>query len=477
MLPALIQDRAAPPPLAPERPKSVAHRLSLAIVWTAVALSSFVFVEPAPVDLLTVGLFVLLPVVGLFSCRERAAAPFAVMLAISALEFLGANFAFDPDVAIKHNAVSLYLFGAAFLFAGFVAHRPAAHTKLILNAYLVSAVCAAILGIIGYLDLFPGAYEALTRYDRASGTFKDPNVFGPFLVPALLTALHMWLTQPLRRGVLPLILVGVLSAGLLLSFSRGAWATAAIAASIYIYFYLLVARRNVDRLKLAGLVVAGSVMAALVLAAALQSEAVSNLIEQRATLTQPYDEGPEGRFGGQEKAFNQILENPFGRGGLQFAPFIHHEEPHNVYLTMFLSSGWTGGLLYMALCASLLIAGFRHALTPTRTRGLFVIAYASLAATILLGFIIDSDHWRHFWLLTGIVIGLMAGDRRRLREGRLVADLRPSLLHPLLIVAPSQREARIVRQLPPVLSGNPMRHSPGAQPPPARRTPRLRGRG
>lgn len=474
MLPALIRDRVVPPPV-PAAPKSVAHRLCLVLVWITVALGSFVFIEPAPVDVMTIGLFVLLPLVGLFSYHERIGAPFAIMLAISALEFLGANFAFDPDTAIRHNAVSLYLFGAAFLFAGFIVKNPAAHAKLILNAYLVSAVIAALLGIAGYLDLFDGAYELLTRHDRASGTFKDPNVFGPFLVPALLTALHMWLTQPLRRGFVPLALAAILSAGLLLSFSRGAWVVAAIASGIYIYFYLLAARRNADRLKLAGLVVAGSMVVTLVLTAALQSEAVSTLIEQRATLTQPYDEGPEGRFGGQEKAFNQILENPLGRGGLQFAPYIHHEEPHNVYLTMFLSSGWTGGLLYIALCASLLIAGFRHALKPTKTRGLFVIAYASLAATILLGGIIDSDHWRHFWLLTGIVIGLMAGDRRRLRGGRLIADHRPVLMQPLLIIGPSQREGRIVRALPPMLRGNPLRRASGTTQPPTRRKPRIRG--
>ncbi len=179
MLPALIRDRIDPAPPAAAAPKSVAHQLCLTIVWITVALGSLVFIEPAPTDLLTMGLFGLLPVVGLFAYHERIAAPFAVMLAISALEFLAANFAFDPDVAAKHNAVSLYLFGAAFLFAGFIVKRPAAHAKLILNAYLVSAVLAAALGIVGYLDLFDGAYETLTRYDRASGTFKDPTYSAP----------------------------------------------------------------------------------------------------------------------------------------------------------------------------------------------------------------------------------------------------------------------------------------------------------
>lgn len=436
--------------------KGLIHRASLACVWLAVMTSSIVMAEPAPTDALTMGLFVLLPVVGLFAANDKLLAPFAVWLAISALSYVASTFAADVEASIKHTTVSLYLYAASFIFAGFIAKRPLAHARLVLNAYLCAAVVAASLGIIGYLDLFPGAYDLLTRYDRASGPFKDPNVFGPFLIPALLTALHLWLTQPLSRGAFPLLVSAVLSAGLLLSFSRGAWAAAAFALAIYIYFYLLGARRNVERLKLALLVMIGAAIVALVLAAALQSDAVNALLEQRASLTQPYDEGPEGRFGGQMKAIGVILENPLGIGSVQFAPYIHHEEPHNVYLAMFMNAGWLGGFLYVALLATVLIAGFRHALVATRTRGLFVIAYAALAATILLGFIIDTDHWRHFYLLLGIATGLMASDTRPLRENRIVADVRHVLLRPVLIIPPTTRARRIVRRLPAVLSGNPV---------------------
>mgnify|MGYP002682727202 CR=1 FL=1 len=45
--------------------KSAAHRIALAIVWLTVASGFFVFSEPAPFDALTMGLIVLLPVIGL----------------------------------------------------------------------------------------------------------------------------------------------------------------------------------------------------------------------------------------------------------------------------------------------------------------------------------------------------------------------------------------------------------------------------
>ena len=87
---------------------------------------------------------------------------------------------------------------AAFTFT--VLNRAGA-TRLILNAYVWAATLAALLGIIGYFDLLPGAYDSMTRYGRATGLFKDPNVFGPFLVPGLVYLLSRIAGAPLRRSV------------------------------------------------------------------------------------------------------------------------------------------------------------------------------------------------------------------------------------------------------------------------------------
>ena len=431
-----------------EQKKSDVHKLTLALVWLSIASSSIVFSEPAPVDILTAGLFVLLPVIGLIDARPMLVAGLAIWMPIAAFCFFGATLAFDTSVSVSHAAITLYLYGASFLFACFVAKRPLAHTRLILNGYLVAATIAAILGIVGYLDLFPGAYAALTRYDRAAALFKDPNVYGPFLIPGLLTALHLWLSRPMARGLLPLLATGLFITGILFSFSRGAWAGAAVALALYCYLYLLSSTRNIERIKLAGLVLFGAAAVGLVVAASLQSEGVARLLEERAALTQPYDEGPTGRFGGQLKAVDVILDNPLGIGPLQFAPYFHHEEAHNVYLSMMMNAGWPGGLLYLALCALTLVMGFKHALKATRTRPLFVIIYSALAAAILQGLLIDSDHWRHFYLLMGVVWGLMAGDAREIRKAKIVRDRRPILLLQQLIIPPSRRQVRIIGRVP-----------------------------
>jgi O-antigen ligase len=458
-----------------QREKSFAHRLGLFAVWLTVASSSIVFIEPAPADALAIGLLVLLPTIGLMAWKRSLLFGLGLWLAASAFGYVSGMRAIDFPEAMSHQTISLYLSLTCFIFAGFVAQRPAAHTRLILNAVTASAFIAAALAIIGYLDLSPGAYDMFTRYDRASGPFKDPNVLGPFLMTGLVTVLYQWLNRPMARGFTPILIAVVLGVAILFTFSRGAWAATAFAVALYGFFYTLTAERDIDRLKFAGLIMAGAAALVLVVTAAWHSPSFSNLLEERAALTQPYDEGPEGRFGGQEKAINLILDNPLGIGAHNFSPFYHHEEPHNVYLSMMLNAGWAGGLIYALICAGTLIAGYRHILKPTATRPLFLIVYCVLAANIAEGLLIDSDHWRHFYLLMGVVWGLMAGDRRIVRAPRIVADVRPVLMRPVLVLPPSRRESRITGKVAPMIAAPVIRGLPARRCIARRRPKRITG--
>jgi O-antigen ligase len=390
--------------------RSAAHKLALAFVWMAVASGAVVFSEPAPVDALTMGLIVLLPLIGLVVISRALLGLLAMMLVAAASAFLAATFADDIGLATTHTAVSLYLYVATFVLAAFVAKRPEAHVRLILGAYTWAAVAASLSGIAGYFDLIPGAHELMTRWGRATGLFKDPNVFGPFLIPALVHALSRLSGAPLRKSLLPLGVLGVVGFAILLSFSRGAWVNLAVAVGLFGALHILTARSNWVRLRFIILAVVAVTGAAGVVIAALQSDAVADLLSERAALTQSYDEGPDGRFGGQEKAMRLIVDNPLGIGAQQFVPRHHHEEPHNVYLAMFLNAGWIGGLIFLGLIASTAVLGLRHALVRGATQPLFLVVYACFVANAVEGFIIDIDHWRHFYLLMAMVWGLMLGE-------------------------------------------------------------------
>lgn len=394
--------------------RSAVHWLSLAAVWLAIASSGIVFAEPAPVDLLTMGLIILLPAVGLIAITTPLVWFLAAWLLVAACGFWASGSASDMHGSTVFTAISLYLYIATFVFAAFIAVNPVAHTKLILNAWLAAALVAAIAALAGYFNAFPGAYDLFTKFGRAAGTFKDPNVFGPFVVAPLLYMLHLIVTRPLGKTAMPMIAAGILALALLLSFSRGAWFNLALSVAVFGYLAFALAASAGQRARITLFLLTGVALLATVVAVAVQFESISGLLSERAQLTQSYDVGPEGRFGGQAKAMDLILRHPEGLGGKEFAANYHHEEPHNVYLNMFLNAGWLGGLLFIALVSASVLLGVRHLLFATESRPLFIVVFSAFLATALQGFIIDSDHWRHFYLLMGLQWGLMAAHWRDL---------------------------------------------------------------
>jgi len=388
-------------------PRSLTTLLTLAAVALTIAVSGIVFSEPAPVDALTIGLIVLLPVIGLVAFNPALVAFAALWLLAGAGALIAASFSEDLPATGPHVAVTLYLYAACVVFAAFVAYDPRTHTRLILSAWTVAALIACAAAVFGYFGVIPGGYEMFTEYDRASGTFKDPNVFGPFLIPPFLYLINGALERPLHRMVMPLALATFLALGVFLSFSRGAWINLGLSAAIYGYLLMATTRQSRVRLKLISLLVLGSVFAAIAVLAALSSDQVSSLLAQRASLEQSYDVGAEGRFGGQQKAAGLIAETPLGIGALEFAKRYHPEAAHNVYLTSLLSSGWLGGSMYIILVLATLVFGFRFAVKAGELRPVFLVVYSAFVAIAGEGIIIDSDHWRHFYLLMALIWGMM----------------------------------------------------------------------
>lgn len=405
------------PPRAWRVRRSFVHRASLFFVWLATASGFVVVTEPAPWDALTMGLLILLPVVGLVSIRPLLTLMLLLMMIAGAGALVGVTIAKDQTPAAIHTGVSIFLYIAAFLYAAFVARRPSVHARIILKGSLVGALLAATCGLIGYFDLIPGAAEKMTLYSRATGLFKDPNVFGPFLIMGLIYAFHLLLTRPFFKAMLAAGAFAYLSLGLLLSFSRGAWTAAGIALLVYSLFYLINVGSNQARLKFIGMFAFGGIALGAVLGIALQFDQVANLMQQRAALTQGYDEGPDGRFGGQQKAMRLIVNNPLGIGAQVFPYFYHHEEAHQVYLSMFMNAGWVGGIAFALLMFGSVFLGFFHGLKKVPSAAYFAIGYGTLVGHVAEGFLIDLDHWRHLYVALGLVWGLMAASARAEAEG------------------------------------------------------------
>src|SRR5262245_44748087 len=173
--------------------------------------------------------------------------------------------------------------------------------------------------------------------------------------------------------------------------------------------------------------VLGMAAIAAFVAALLSIDQVAGLFKERASLEQSYDVGHTGRFGRHVLGFLMALDHPFGIGPLQFRT-LFPEAPHNAYLNGFSSGGWLSGFTYLALTATTLVMGLRAAFLTTPWRPVYLAVYAAFVGVALESFIIDSDHWRHYFLILGVLWGLMAASRthvaRRARApGRAFAPL------------------------------------------------------
>lgn len=383
-----------------------------ALIWLAMVSSGFVFREPAPVDALMFGVIGVLMVFGPARFSPPVVRFSSIWLTISACGLLAVFFSPVPEDSLIHTVVSLYLAVGAIIVAAFVSEDPLRRTQLIYSGYSVAAIGTSILGIAGYFSLLPGAHDLFTLFDRAKGGFKDPNVLGAFLVPVILLGLDRLISASSFRSLLRwLLVIPLVSSAVLLSFSRGAWFNAAAAVAVWFAFSLITARSSSVRRRLGVGMAAGVLFLGVGAGIAIQFKSISNLAEQRVVAVQNYD---NRRFDGQLQALEIITQSPLGIGARHFSlGWLHEEDVHNVYLSMFLNAGWLGGGLFLYLCFGTLAAGLRYGLRETPYQGLFLVTYASFAGVVVEGLVIDSDHWRHFYILMGLLWGMMANMNER----------------------------------------------------------------
>ncbi len=210
----------------------------------------------------------------------------------------------------------------------------------------------------------------------------------------------------LRSG----LILAVLLIGLLLSFSRGAWIHFGLSAVIMIGLLFLTARTRADRIRIIVVVGAGALLLAVFVGVLLSIDKVAELMKERASLNQSYDSGPMGRFGRHAYGWQMALDMPLGIGPLQFTRFFP-EDVHNVYLNAFMSGGWTGGIAYHVLVGATLVVGLVGALGRAPFQPVTIAVFACFCGLAFEGQIIDSDHWRHFWVLAGLLWGLALANR------------------------------------------------------------------
>lgn len=362
--------------------------------------------KPAPYDLLLCVTMAIYFALGLKFPRRL------LMLAILwGLFLLGYGFSGIGALYIERVSnfmlVSVYLVASTLFFASLVASNPERNLATVWWAYVVAAFIASALGVGAYFGLVPNG-EGLLLYSRVKSTFNDPNVFGPFLVAPILFLILRLSMSSNRRDLLLVPLLGVLFLAILLSFSRGAWGNLIASGGVFLFLTWKTATsaRQITRLTVAVLAIIA--LGACVVVWALSSNLVSELFEQRFSLTQSYDVSADsGRFAVQELALETVLTNPLGIGPSQWAK-IAPADPHNVYLNIFLAGGWLSGLAFVSIVVMTVYFGIRSAFVPSSFQGLQIVAVATFVGHMGEAFIIDIDNWRHVYLMIGLIWGGIA---------------------------------------------------------------------
>ena len=405
------------------------QRLLNIVLFVTVLTSSIAFIEPSPHDgLMIVLLFIC---VGARVRFDRKLAPLVVLLTIwlvgGCLSLIQVS---DQQQTVQYVATSCYLALAAIMFACLFCDGNLVRLMILRRAYILAALIATAAGFIGFFHLLPGSDIFLSN-DRVSATFKDPNVYGPFLIFPLLLLLIGVMTRGMRLS--SLVIMAMLSGGLFLSFSRGAWAHFAISAAAAVALLLATTPgpRMRGRFLLFSIVAAMGVL--LLVIAMMSIDSVHDLFLERAKAIQPYDVGPGGRFWEQKLALSVIIDHPNGMGPFTFSR-EYGTQQHDVYMQGFLVYGWLGGAAYLTFVVVTLAIGLGAVLVPTPWQNYLIAAYAAFVGEAGEGLIVDTDHWRHFFLLLGLIWGLTAATinfRRRYVAQRGFAESAAMVSSPL----------------------------------------------
>ena len=190
----------------------------------------------------------------------------------------------DKDLTDRFVVITLFMAVSAIIFASLFSQDSMRQLGILRAAYILAALLTATAGIVGYFKIGGEVSALFAPNGRASGTFKDPNVYGPFLILPILFLMQTLLSRGMRPLTLAALLVILL--GFFLSFSRGAWIHFVVSAAIMLVLMIITAGSHRMRIRLILLGIVSIALLAMALTAALSFDAIANMFKERAQVVQ-----------------------------------------------------------------------------------------------------------------------------------------------------------------------------------------------
>jgi len=388
-------------------PRLSVETLRGALLWLMGFAGAFVFIEPGPYEIVGVLATAVFVVTGL--ALRASLVPLILLLILLNVGYATAMLqVVDQGKVVTWVLISAYLGITAIVYAAMLGANTQARLAWLMRGTLAAGLVASLVAIAAYFHLLGSLSDPFLLYGRARGTFNDPNVLGAFLVLPALMAFQRLLAGRLSAALGGGVILLVMLTALLLSFSRAAWGQFAVAALLLMGMMFATSRAPSERVRIVLVAMGGALVTLFLLAALLSVGQIADLFKERATLDQNYDLGHLGRFGRYILGFDLMLDRPLGIGALQFSKGYFSEDPHNTFLNTFMSGGWLGGLAYLALTLVTAVRGLRFVFVRTPWQPTYHVVYAAFLGVAGESAIIDIDHWRHYFLILGLLWGLMA---------------------------------------------------------------------
>lgn len=375
-------------------------------------------VEPAPCDLLFIGAWVMNLLQG--KLRWLRSLALHLLLAFVFLNILQIPVSASLNRGAWFAGATLYVISLAFLFSTITESKQWHETR---NAFLlavwITAVIVLILALLGFLG-WNGHIADLYYAGRPRGFFKDPNVAGPFVAVGTLFALSRLLF--LRKRLMSfdgfLLLTSLLA--VISTFSRGALLN--LAAGVAVLWFISVRARKGLKFALALAIVAGISAVALPYLAEVFGQSF------RFHGLTSYD--IYGRFAAWRAGLLLAKDYPWGIGPGQFEIFAPKYQlelfsqvtitpsAHNTYLRVLVENGVTGLGVFLLALGSFFLSLMRNVGIAVKEGNRGLLADGAWLASALVGimvesFVIDTLHWRHFWILVGFAVAYGRLTRER----------------------------------------------------------------
>lgn len=377
-------------------------------VVVAVGLSGIVLPEPAPTDVLFALSLICWAIMTIREVQKRRSwsEKLTVTLQyfdkwkIRCLVFISVfviahltSYISSGSSSPRFTMISLYLISSFLLILLLEWHKQLISRIMIL--YVVSVA----------LNLLPLWNDATWIDGRYKGWFKDPNVLAAYIVPALLIIFTQYVTKVricIRYSILAVPLLIIL---LVITASRGALLN--ILAASGMFAVLLLRTKNIRIF--------------LVLCSTIFVVALSIfLLRFDANLDNVFFD--KGRWNTYVIGINMIREN--GLLGVGPGSFEHYAElyaprglsrsqyslaAHNTYIRIIAELGILGFIGFIGFTVITLLKCCRLAYSPNAwMRYVGITSLTALCGILAQSLIIDTIHWRHFWLWCAIPY--MVGD-------------------------------------------------------------------